>query len=126
MANVRCDMLQIRTADNTVLVASHGRGFFTATWDVVTGIAEKTQQTLQVFPNPSSGAISVNAQLTGSGTLDILVSDASGRVVLERQEAAQAGPWHTRLDLGNQPRGLYFIALKQDGKTRSSEKIVLY
>ncbi|MEO1052506.1 MAG: T9SS type A sorting domain-containing protein [Bacteroidota bacterium] len=29
LANVRCDMLQIRAADNQVVVATHGRGLFT-------------------------------------------------------------------------------------------------
>jgi photosystem II stability/assembly factor-like uncharacterized protein len=29
LAHVRCDMLKFRTADNTVLVATHGRGLFT-------------------------------------------------------------------------------------------------
>ncbi|MCD4745922.1 MAG: PKD domain-containing protein [Bacteroidales bacterium] len=32
-ANVRVDMLQLREADNTVLAATHGRGFFYATYD---------------------------------------------------------------------------------------------
>lgn len=31
LANVRCDMLQYRDADGTVLVATHGRGVYTAT-----------------------------------------------------------------------------------------------
>ena len=38
MANVRVDQLNFRTSDNTVIAASHGRGLFTATWDVVEGI----------------------------------------------------------------------------------------
>lgn len=29
LANVRCDMLKFRSSDNTVAVATHGRGFFT-------------------------------------------------------------------------------------------------
>lgn len=29
LANVRCDMLRFRTSDNTLAVATHGRGFFT-------------------------------------------------------------------------------------------------
>ncbi|HEY0110822.1 MAG TPA: hypothetical protein VGB67_14380, partial [Fibrella sp.] len=31
LANVRVDMLQFRTADNTIVAATHGRGLFTAT-----------------------------------------------------------------------------------------------
>jgi len=34
MANVRVDMLTLRTSDNTVLAASHGRGLFTCTFNV--------------------------------------------------------------------------------------------
>ncbi|MCF8302735.1 MAG: T9SS type A sorting domain-containing protein [Bacteroidales bacterium] len=32
LANVRVDMIQMRYADNTVMAATHGRGFFTAPW----------------------------------------------------------------------------------------------
>jgi photosystem II stability/assembly factor-like uncharacterized protein len=34
MANVRVDMLTLRTSDNTVLAASHGRGLFTCTFNI--------------------------------------------------------------------------------------------
>lgn len=33
LANVRVDMLQMRESDYTVLAATHGRGFFTTTWE---------------------------------------------------------------------------------------------
>lgn len=34
LANVRIDMLRLRTADNKVLAATHGRGFFTTTYNL--------------------------------------------------------------------------------------------
>ena len=34
MANVRVDMLKLRKSDQTVLAATHGRGLFTATYDM--------------------------------------------------------------------------------------------
>jgi len=33
LAKVRVDMLQVRTSDNTVLAATHGRGLFKAVWE---------------------------------------------------------------------------------------------
>ena len=61
--NVRVDMLKIRKADLCVLAASHGRGFFHTTWEnnVPTHIENNNEMQLQVYPNPSTDKIFIDA-----------------------------------------------------------------
>ena len=57
MPNVRIDMLQIRSQDNTVLAATHGRGLMFGTWnyDPGTSLNDNSAFACEVYPNPSDG-----------------------------------------------------------------------
>ena len=89
LANVRIDMLQLRTADNTVLAGTHGRGFYSATFDYnpTTGMRDHVAGNLIVYPNPAREAalirlaeeanerfsyevISMNGEHVASGTIE--------------------------------------------------------
>ncbi len=124
MANVRVDMLQVRTADNTVLAATHGRGLFTTIWDVVTGLAENTLISQRVFPNPTKDFVTVRASLKSDGIAELNVYDHAGNIVTSRQEQSSAGLFTCRLDLTGQPRGIYFITMKVNGRIVFTEKTV--
>ena len=126
MANVRVDMLQIRKADNTVLAATHGRGLFTMTWDVTTGLTEKPTHVPSVFPNPSTGQIQVSATLEQSGMVNLTVVDLFGKQVCHETVAASAGKFNKQINLTGQPKGTYIVALQTGNMKVLNQKIILY
>ncbi|MGR3811274.1 WD40/YVTN/BNR-like repeat-containing protein [Jiulongibacter sp. NS-SX5] len=63
LANVRCDMLTYRPSDNTVAVATHGRGFFTAQLNQSNGCSN-TLVLINPSNNISSGTETFRAEET--------------------------------------------------------------
>jgi len=126
MANVRVDMLNIRESDNTVLAATHGRGFFTTTWDVISGLNTIQPQGITISPNPTTGPVNITANLPGSATILIKVFDQSGKVVYQDQKSTVSGQYFNRIDLGNLPAGIFFIKITYNGKEVGTEKLILY
>ena len=125
MANVRVDMLQVRKADNTVLAATHGRGLFTMTWDVSTGVTEQLARSTQVFPNPSTGKIHVAAYIDQPGTVTLAITDLNGKVFCHESLVVTAGNFTRLLNLEGQPAGTYLVTLKSHSRTVISEKIII-
>jgi len=81
MANVRVDMLTLRPIDNTVLAATHGRGFFTCNFlpDPTISIPEKKSNFFTVYPNPTNGILNLNFENANGSPTRIIVVDISGR-----------------------------------------------
>jgi len=126
MANVRVDMLNLRESDNTVLAATHGRGFFTTTWDVITGIDIIQPSGITISPNPTTGPVNLAVNLPGSGTIFVKVYDQSGKIIYQDQKSNFSGQYFKRIDLGNLPAGIYFIRISGNGKEVKTEKIIRY
>ncbi len=123
MANVRVDMLQMRHQDNTVLAATHGRGLFTTEWKLgnTSGVDVTTiENDLSVYPNPTNGEFNIDLDLMDEANLTIL--DSQGRKV--HQELIQAGTQSLRYNLGNEPKGLYFIRIEGE-KLNQTGKILI-
>ncbi|MEI7897117.1 MAG: T9SS type A sorting domain-containing protein [bacterium] len=125
MANVRVDMLQVRKSDNTVLAASHGRGIFTTTWDVSTGVTEKNEVVASVFPNPTSGIVTVSANLDQAGVVNLTVTDLQGKQVFNAARSVPAGVYKKQINLGGLPGGIYLVVLKDGSKNLINNKIVI-
>jgi hypothetical protein len=126
MANVRVDMLTLREADNTVLAATHGRGFFTTTWDVISGMNTIQPSGITISPNPTTGPVNITFNLHEPGSILIKVYDQSGKVITQEQKSNFSGQYFTRIDLSNQPSGIYFVRITENGKEIKTEKIVRY
>jgi len=126
LANVRVDMLQLRQSDNTVLAATHGRGFFTAEYllDPYVSVAKKKITNISVFPNPSNGMINVQVPSSITGICEIRVFDASGREVYTEKFKETSIIQNHQINLSNRQKGNYIVKVTSDGITRS-EKLVL-
>jgi len=121
MANVRVDMLTLRNADNTVLAATHGRGFYTAEFLLDPGVTvgEKHLADINIFPNPSSGII--NIDLKTNERSEVKVLDISGRVIISRKYS-DCGL--KTIDLASLSKGTYVVSINS-GEKKISRKIVL-
>ncbi|MFW5706105.1 MAG: T9SS type A sorting domain-containing protein, partial [Bacteroidota bacterium] len=120
MANVRVDMLSLREADNTVLAATHGRGFFTTEYplDLSISVSEKHESDFSLYPNPATNMININ--LASAQQAVIRIIDITGKTVMEEQsENARIS-----LSLGHLPKGNYVVSIESDGIT-TTEKLIL-
>ena len=76
-----------------------------------------TQETFQVYPNPSSGSFTV--QTSRADLTMIRVTDLTGKTL-------QTLPFSRKVDLSNLSEGVYFLEfLSADGRVLGAEKVVL-
>jgi photosystem II stability/assembly factor-like uncharacterized protein len=126
MANVRVDMLRWRDSDQTVIAASHGRGVFTAHWDVDVytslneAIADKVQITLS--PNPVKNQLQVTLQDSHVSDVEIQIFDAQGKRVMSIAEPHAANGTLT-IDLQHLAPGNYLLRMSA-GNVGATKKFI--
>lgn len=125
MANVRVDMLSLRKSDNTVIAATHGRGLFTATFDISTGIENIQNSKFRVYPNPTTGLFTLTFETNKMVNSLIRVYDQNGKVVAEDYPDQGSGMYRRQMNLSGQAKGIYYLSILQDGKKVRTEKIIL-
>ncbi len=123
MANVRTDMLDFRNTDNTVLAATHGRGLYTAVWDVLESIDRTNQAALNIYPNPSTGPVYLNG-LEGTGSVTVRIMDPSGKIISDNKITAGSGSSFQIADLTGLARGVYLAQVEAGGRKLATKKIV--
>jgi hypothetical protein len=124
MANVRVDMLQIRKSDNTVIAASHGRGLFTAIYDISTGVTELKAGEAKVYPNPTYGPLTLSMELKNPGSIDLSLMTLSGQKVRTETRSIGMGAKNLIIDISSEQPGTYILSVRQLGKMIYSDKIV--
>lgn len=72
---------------------------------------------IKVYPNPTSGVISVEKEKNGA--LQMLLLDMRGRVVLTHQSSALL----SQLDLSDVPAGVYVLRMSDGKKATKSIRI---
>ncbi len=105
-ANVRTDMLRIRTSDNTVLAATHGRNFYTTTFAYNPFVGNKTPATdnsLTIYPNPAQNNIIVDATENIKSITILSIKGKTVKSVLGNQTKTQ------RIDVSTLDAGIYFV-----------------
>ena len=88
---------------------------------VCPGTDEPALRTVSVFPNPTSGALTVQFAELPSKTTHLTIVNTVGQTVLAKQQVADL---NTSLDLSNLPKGFYFLRL-QSGTSVSSVRVVV-
>jgi hypothetical protein len=85
---------------------------------ICTGIEESTEATIAVFPNPTSGLITVSS--TGkSANSEFLLHDITGRLILHQVLNSTSS-----VDISEFPPALYFYELRSDRGERVYGKIL--
>jgi photosystem II stability/assembly factor-like uncharacterized protein len=129
MPNVRTDMLVFRESDHTVLAATHGRGCFTATWDVVyTGINNEPKPNFSVYPNPASNTV----HITFNNYSNLSIGQADEKTILsirnilgEELLSKQIQNGESVIDVSELQKGLYFAEIKTGNKQTVSTKLII-
>ncbi|MBN3036762.1 MAG: T9SS type A sorting domain-containing protein [Bacteroidales bacterium] len=124
--NVRVDMLRIREADNTVLVATHGRGLFWGEWNLspATGTAQLALLQPVIFPNPSPDGFRMTLPATASGNAVITLVSRDGRQVMNQAAFIETGNDGIWIDARSFDRGVYLIVVDCNG-IRYTAKAIL-
>ena len=105
---MKCPVL---TFDNTLDPVSLVTAF-----DWVDAVDDNEKQMAQIFPNPSNGSFNLNL---GEGQWDVEVYDITGRKVYEGRHEGQSA-----IDLGQCPKGMYFLKAKNESQEITSKMMV--
>jgi hypothetical protein len=84
--------------------------------DLTQSVGEQGITNAQVFPNPSSGQFNLNL---GEGQWDVEVYDITGRKVYENHQEG-----HSAIDLGQCPKGMYFLNAKNESEEITTKMMV--
>ena len=101
--------LVVATADvpDDVSRTKVGHASLPRTWRETPAPAELAAIGFEVYPNPTSGIFTVK----GTGYFAVIITDASGRVVMNTDATE-----HTTIDLSAVERGMYFVNIEKDGE----------
>ena len=92
---------------------------------VVTGEAVASPNMgVNVWPNPATGQVMVEAWVPQAGPLTLRWWDATGRLVHQEQHTVAAGGWRRQLSLAEMPAGLYLLDLQMPGAHLSRRVVV--
>ncbi len=121
LANVRVDMLKMRTSDNTVIAATHGRGLATTFWDISTGLNELAQgPSLKIYPNPTRGEFVLDFAKKLNENARVSVFNTRGQKLFDQAVNARS----MKVDLSAHPSGEYILKIESSEGIRT-EKIIL-
>lgn len=126
MKDVPVHSFDLRTADNTVLAATHGRGLFTGQFTSEPSTLSidniEFDEAFSVYPTVSKGNITVFAK-SSLGKVKMNIFDISGRQV--HNEDLDFGLQEKQKVSLNLNSGIYFVNLIDGNGKKSSKKIVI-
>jgi hypothetical protein len=99
------------------------------TYDFTNSVVESIQQSdvvdnVNLFPNPiSNGSATLEITLSESSEMSLLVYDAIGQLIENRQINAQVGINSYTIETSSWPAGVYFVHLKGATMTKVKELI---
>lgn len=102
-----------------------GQGFESAA-DHIVSIDESPYGTIDLYPNPTDRAVTLELTKSGISELDVTVLDAQGRRVLQRSLRASQNQGRHSFDLSELAPGTYLFQLRaEDGQQIKSLPLVV-
>ena len=125
MSNVKVTSLSLRTADNTVMAVTFGRGMFTGQFAVGTASVEdvlKDNKVFSMYPTVSSGEFTIFAKNT-LGKADLLLFDINGKQVFSKQvDFSQQEKQPVSVNLTS---GVYIVNLIDVNNKKATGKVII-
>jgi PKD repeat protein len=72
------------------------------------------QESLRVFPNPSTGIFNVVFEMEGTRDLNLRVLNATGQVILDESAGRFSGEFRTNIDLSGFANGIYLLQIQTE------------
>ncbi len=135
IGNVVCDMIDTRSSDGMVIVATHGHGIYSGTvtsTQSISGIknlpaAELYQ--LSNYPNPAGSQTTITFVLPKRSSIELRLYDAGGRLVRGNLQGSQtvleAGAYYYSVSTADLQNGMYYYSLAGEGFTATKKMIVI-
>ena len=79
---------------------------------------------LKIFPNPNQGIFNLQFTLPKKGDTSIRVMTSNGKLLFANDLSDFEGDYSQRIDLSNNPAGIYYVMIKQ-GKFSISKKVII-
>jgi len=129
IGSVIIDMIDARQSDGFIAVGTHGNGVYSAWYDPAAGIEDPLSvinlHIRQLYPNPTTGAVTVEVVSGKEQQLEINVYSLSGtRNGLLFNSRIGAGENMLHLNLNGVPAGSYFLSFRT-GTTQQIQKVVV-
>jgi len=124
MQNVKVTSFDYRTADNTVLASTYGRGLFTGQFTsgvLAVNNYEINKNKIAIYPTVSSGTFTIRAKID-LGFSQLKIFDLRGRLVYNKQTHFNQGT-ETPINL-NLKAGVYVLKIKASN-VNFSQKIII-
>tara|TARA_R110001632_G_scaffold111825_3_gene222670 strand:- start:513 stop:3302 length:2790 start_codon:yes stop_codon:yes gene_type:complete len=125
MSDVTVQDLDLRTADNTILATTYGRGFFTSSFTATTASLDDVltdKKVFTVYPTISNGDFTVFAK-TDLGKTAIKIFDIAGKQVYSSDLNFNENS--NQLVSVNLKSGMYIVNLVDQNNRKSSGKIII-
>jgi len=125
MSNVKVTSFSLRTADNTVMASTYGRGMFTGQF--ATGVASiddvvKETKVFTMYPTVSSGDFTVFAKNT-LGKTNLQLFDMNGKEVYAKQlDFTQQSKQQVSVNL---TPGVYIVNLIDANNKKATSKVII-
>jgi hypothetical protein len=125
MSNVKVTSLDLRTADNTVLASTYGRGMFTGKFTAATASIDDVlanNKTVAIYPTVSNGNFTVFAK-NKLGKAKMNIFDIKGRQVYKRNiDFTTNNKQEVSVNLNT---GIYMVNLIDENNIKTSSKIII-
>jgi PKD repeat protein len=80
---------------------------------------------LEVYPNPSTGVFNLTVSNPGAGTAIVTISDLNGRKLFTKQQYVNADSNTFRIDLSEYSSGIYLLNVLINGSSLSKKLVIL-
>lgn len=83
------------------------------------------EKQMSVFPNPTNGLLTINAEGLGGNSVIITCQNLLGTTLLHKTATANNGKLNTSLDLSALPKGIYLVRVQEAAGASMVRKVVL-
>ncbi|HEY4798783.1 MAG TPA: T9SS type A sorting domain-containing protein [Bacteroidia bacterium] len=131
IGNSICDMIDFRTSDGLVAVATHSRGIFTTnitSKNDVLGMKDLQSENyrLNIFPNPFNSSTTIDFTLNKNAKVKLSVYDLNGRLIQTLADKEfPAGDNRVDLTGENLSTGVYYCIMRSNEAVESKKMVVI-
>ena len=126
------DRTELKSGAYTVLISDQSGCAVTASFNITqpeqfsgpSNSVNRFTSQIDVFPNPTEGLVNIHFTGDNANSFLILVTDASGRIVSEKQFGKFSGQLTEKIDLAKQSKGIYMVEVITERESYNT-KVVL-
>ncbi len=84
-------------------------------------LAYGTSNIIKVYPNPASGILNIDMNSIAKAETDVEIQNTLGQIIYQTQALNQ----HLVINTADFGAGVYFVTIKQGGKTLDVKKVII-